>query len=658
MKVLLLNLFFLSSLLSLSQHHHADHYHGTDEICSGYFPNARDKKNTLIQPEIPAGVNVRELQSNPGAVAVLYIEFDGGSNAGRTYAASGMSDKDIYGAWRIAAEDFLPFDVNLTTDRSIYDATDVGNRHICFISNTQHAPSAASGYNFGGFGEGGNSEGLVMSWIYTGEVISHELGHAMGLVHSRQTFNNYYSGQGYWGPIMGDNYTRRFTQWDQGEFSDAYYSDANAANLSPSFWSLEQKRAFYIDKTLIISTTKKADNSIVGFRADDHGSSIGTATNLILSGQEVLAESNNGIISERTDLDFFSFTLNQSGTINLEANVDDVSPNLNIELKLYDDLGNVMLVVNGDGYDNLGASLSLTLPSGKYYISVDGAGEGDPQETGFSDYGSLGYFSISGTIEEDGGVPNQNPIASIISPQDGATVQVVPGSDITFELQAEDTDGTIETVNLNLNGADYTPTLVSGNNYTLDWRPFSPVEYTATWTVTDNDGATNTVTSVFTVAWVVPVVEYTVTFDSNGGDAGVTTSELVEENATATLSGVEPSQVGFIFVGWNTESTGTGTDFTLNTIITEDLTVYAQWEQISTSLNTTVSSESIVYPNPVVSELKTTVQGTYEIYNLVGNLVMQGDLTEPISLEGLPQGNYLIQVRDENNIYVNQFVKH
>ncbi len=37
------------------------------------------------------------------------------------------------------------------------------------------------------------------------------------------------------------------------------------------------------------------------------------------------------------------------------------------------------------------------MTAGTYYLSVEGVGKGDPA-TGYSDYGSLGYYSISGSV--------------------------------------------------------------------------------------------------------------------------------------------------------------------------------------------------------------------------------------------------------------------
>lgn len=42
---------------------------------------------------------------------------------------------------------------------------------------------------------------------------------------------------------------------------------------------------------------------------------------------------------------------------------------------------------------------------------------------------------------------------------------------------------------------------------------------------------------------------------------------------------VSPKRKGWVFNGWNTKADGTGERFTKNTMVTEDLTVYAQWKK-------------------------------------------------------------------------------
>jgi PKD repeat protein len=57
----------------------------------------------------------------------------------------------------------------------------------------------------------------------------------------------------------------------------------------------------------------------------------------------------------------------------------------------------------------LGATLSATVPAGTYYIAVDGAGTGSGI-TGYTDYGSLGQFILSGSVPASSGLP---PVAAI-----------------------------------------------------------------------------------------------------------------------------------------------------------------------------------------------------------------------------------------------------
>ena len=73
---------------------------------------------------------------------------------------------------------------------------------------------------------------------------------------------------------------------------------------------------------------------------------------------------------------------------------------MDVEATLYDDAGVVIAVSNPAGLRASFSNLSLRL--GTYYIRVDGVGFGDPRAnppTGYSDYGSLGQYLISGTIE-------------------------------------------------------------------------------------------------------------------------------------------------------------------------------------------------------------------------------------------------------------------
>ena len=47
-----------------------------------------------------------------------------------------------------------------------------------------------------------------------------------------------------------------------------------------------------------------------------------------------------------------------------------------------------------------------------------------------------------------------------------------------------------------------------------------------------------------------------------------------------------PTRIGYTFASWNTQADGGGTEFTADTAVTADITVYAQW----TSSNATISA--------------------------------------------------------------------
>jgi uncharacterized repeat protein (TIGR02543 family) len=74
-------------------------------------------------------------------------------------------------------------------------------------------------------------------------------------------------------------------------------------------------------------------------------------------------------------------------------------------------------------------------------------------------------------------------------------------------------------------------------------------------------------------------VEYTVTFDANGG----TTPESVKVESGKTVSSLpEPTKTGGVyFWGWYTKNGNSGdwgSPFTVLTVVTADITVYARWE--------------------------------------------------------------------------------
>ena len=71
---------------------------------------------------------------------------------------------------------------------------------------------------------------------------------------------------------------------------------------------------------------------------------------------------------------------------------------LDIQLDLYNSAGSP--VVSDNPLADVTASISQTVPAGTYYLKVDGVGAGAVLGTGYSDYGSLGTYRITGTYTE------------------------------------------------------------------------------------------------------------------------------------------------------------------------------------------------------------------------------------------------------------------
>jgi hypothetical protein len=351
------------------------------------------------------------LHSVPGALRVIYLDFDGHTTTGTSWNTgynsgaaivtpafsfegdSSFSDNElarIQYIWQRVAEDFIPFDVDVTTqdpglaaiigrgdsrygqrvviggDSLWYQGLVYGGvAYIGSFGSTYDTPCFAFSDNLG-ISNHGNEK-------YVAEAISHEVGHTLNLrYHDGAPGITYYQGQGDgatgWAPLMGIGYYKELTQWSKGEYTGA---NNHKDELS-----------------ILAGATGGFD-----YRLDDHGGTIATADGLTVVGNTSV--SGEGIIERTADLDFFSFTTGQ-GLVSLSIDPAPRGPNLDILATLYDILGEVLAVSNPIG--ELNASFSLSLPAGTYYLSIDGTGEGDPLVTGYSDYGSLGYYSITGTI--------------------------------------------------------------------------------------------------------------------------------------------------------------------------------------------------------------------------------------------------------------------
>ena len=385
---------------------------------------ASDVAGPTTQGPFPANQTFL-LHSKPGANRVLYLDFNGETIAGTNAWAQGYNggaawtapsfdldgqpgtfsnaERDvIQDAWLRVAEDYRAFDIDVTTQdpgAAAIERTDLDDQSFgvrALIGNDQViSPQCGCGgiayvdvftrtFN----GQFFPAEHYMPAWVFTdsgssgreiAEITSHEVGHTFGLNHDGAPGLGYYAGQGSWAPIMGNGF-RPISQWSAGEY-------AGATNTE--------------DDLAIIATGAPVV-------ADDVGGSTATAT-VLIPGPSPTA---SGIISTRTDKDVFRFTANGATTITVSP--APVGPSLDIRADLLTGAGSPIAfsdppaaTVTSSIASGLGASFSQTLAPGQYHLQVDGVGFGTAASTGYSDYASIGAYTVQITTQvAAAGVPS------------------------------------------------------------------------------------------------------------------------------------------------------------------------------------------------------------------------------------------------------------
>lgn len=360
-----------------------------DPMAAQVFTNETENIPPLRPDSVPDYVpsynsNIVSLQSYPGSRAVLLLDFFGGYTptwGGVTYTCPNVSNSGIKDIWKRVAEDYMPFNINVTTDLRVYQTAPAASRQRCCFTTT---PITAAGVAYEGSWNWGNDT-PCWSVYYIGkaaaEVGAHEPGHTLGLSHDGQeipngtnapTHNEYYAGQGGgatgWAPIMGVGYYDNVSSFSKGEY---LYANNQQDQLN------------------IIATV----NNNVTYRPDDTGSTLATSRYLeVYTNNTASAE---GVIEHTDDTDAFQFTTT-GGLVSLTANPVGDWADLAVMATLADATDTV--IVSNNPQSVLSASITTNLPAGTYTFRVTSAGRNDPVTNGFSSYASLGYYSITGSV--------------------------------------------------------------------------------------------------------------------------------------------------------------------------------------------------------------------------------------------------------------------
>ncbi len=285
-----------------------------------------------------------DLASRPGAPHTLYLNFTGHDVSdsvweplttttdgrippwdldGDRSSFSTVERRVIIAVWEAVAEDFAPFDVNVTTRPTpvadlIRDRVD-DTRHGSMVVATDDSRIFAStcrgcsglafrsvvdrvDQNLGmrtGFAIIGSGWGHPTIQRYLGDAMSHEAGHHFGLAHRGLNGATYHPGNAGWAPLMGASTGLYLTQWSDGRYAGAPPGGRDPADLET------------------IAAT-------AGFTPDDHGGTAATATPI--GPAAVVAGLIGGSEDGGPDLDVFR--LAAPGPVRVQVTATGFPPNL------------------------------------------------------------------------------------------------------------------------------------------------------------------------------------------------------------------------------------------------------------------------------------------------------------------------------------------
>ena len=358
---------------------------------------------------------VPAFSSLPGAAATIYLDFDGHFEAlygeintpntnqlweniaTPVFSIDGNDDfsptelQMIHQIWQCVAEDFAPFNVNVTTVAPAnFDAGH--NLRVAIGGNDEDwfKLEPAGGYSITDAFTHGDYVNTVYAFSEEfdsarpiADVISQECGHAFGLAHQSlwNTFNGtlineYNPGTPEKAPIMGRSYDSDRSLW----WNDPY---------GQTGWHGQDDMAVMAD-----------GHNLFSFRTDDHGGTTATATvitdvNAPIHGV-ISSNQQNEFVGE--DVDCFRVTLPQTPVLKhwvVSVEVDGYSANLDAKLEVYR-VGSKLdgklptLIGVADPGDDLNAMLNLQ-EGGQYIVRVRSHGG----------YGDLGQYTLFFTQATD-----------------------------------------------------------------------------------------------------------------------------------------------------------------------------------------------------------------------------------------------------------------
>jgi hypothetical protein len=346
----------------------------------------------MLSGTLITSAQVTNLNSYPTATSVIFLDFDGHDVSGTmwnvngpfTCNSSGLSDAAITEVFDRVAEDYRPFNINVTTNETKYNSAPYNKRMRVVIttSNEWYGTGAGGVAYVNSFTWGDNSPCFVFSALLgysvknVAEAASHEAGHTLGLRHQSSynaacaKLSDYNWGQGTgeigWAPIMGASYNQNMTLWNSGP---------NSLGCG----------VIQDDLSVITNATNG-----FGYRTDDNTNTYATATPVTFnsSGQAIIS----GVIEKTDDKDLFKITVPKFSRLQLNAipyNVGTGNSGSDLDLQVDFLDGSYASIGTYNPGNLLSSVIDTFINAGTYYMRIDGKGNIFAPE-----YGSLGSYSL------------------------------------------------------------------------------------------------------------------------------------------------------------------------------------------------------------------------------------------------------------------------
>jgi hypothetical protein len=394
-------------------------------------PSMRLTPKSSLAAVTSAPTDVFALHSRPGSKKVIYLNFQGGTvtfppaNLSTVYPPfdmdgdpttfSASEQQQIQEVFQRVAEDFAPFDVDVTTEKPSHDALmrnsssdDTYGVEVFITKDVNHygvggeAPigtfdeiwPADLSYDMFEYNNSAQVfyDNLANNVVNIAISTSHEIGHTLGLHHQSYqsptgSYYEYWPGDGRTNfvPIMSQIPwgVRTLFTWYNGAYQYATNTEdeiaimqTHGANLVPDDYGNTMATAFALPDGAINSTTGRTDVAI------------------------------GGLINTNTDSDFFRFTTSSNGPLSIEVDPVSVGATLDAKLSLFDSTGTLVAVAKDKPLvdDPLSATINLPqAPAGTYYVKVEGTGRGSPMVPdpavgmtwGYTNYGILGHYTLT-----------------------------------------------------------------------------------------------------------------------------------------------------------------------------------------------------------------------------------------------------------------------